>query len=66
MDKIAALRAYDGKRIKIKGDAPDGTHLKYEGLLEIRQEDGEERVYITRDDGLVLYVSVDELKPSGW
>ena len=64
MDKIAALRAYEGKRMKFLWDVGDGVKGEIEGIVTIRTVDGDERVYIRSDDGLEIYMNVSEMEAS--
>lgn len=63
MDKIAALRGYNGKRVRLEGDAKEVGHVVIEGTLMILTVNGEERVYVSNDSGDEIYINVDEINP---
>lgn len=62
MDKIAALRAYDGKRMRFRWEEGGGAEREIEGVVTIRTVDGNERVYIRSNDGLEIYINVSEME----
>ena len=54
MDKLAALRSYDGKRMRVDAAVGYGAKVTFEGVVTIRVVGGKERIYIHCDDGLEI------------
>ena len=60
MDKIAALRSCEGKRMRVDAEVY-GEVITFEGVLTIRVVGEEERINIKCDDGLEIYMNVSEI-----
>lgn len=63
MDKIAALRGYNGKRIRFEAETKEVGRIVIEGTLMILTVNGEERVYVSDDSGNEIYINADEINP---
>lgn len=63
MDKIAALRGYNGKRVRFEAETKEVGHVVIEGTLKILTVNGEEKVYISNDSGDEIYINADEINP---
>ena len=62
MDKLAALRSYEGKRMRVDAAVGYGAEITFEGVVTIRVVGEEERIYIKCDDGLEIYMNVSEME----